>query len=203
MVFYIFYGLFCSGLIGFAAGVIFTKTPIHSLLCLIMAFFNAAGLFLLWQAEFIAMLMVIVYVGAVAVLFLFVVMMLNLNVNELKEYSKKHLGFACLVTGILFVELIIAILPWKSWESAKDVISLPIPQNLSNTEAIGNLLYTEYFYAFQMAGIILLAAMIGAILLTLRPRKNTLKQNVQKQLQRNPENTLQLHYPKNNDGVKI
>ncbi len=199
----ILYLVFVLGLLGSATGVVFMRTPIHSLLLLIMTFFNAAGLFLVWGAEFLAMILVIVYVGAVAVLFLFVVMMINVDSQRLKFEFSTYTGFSAILAFILFIELIIAVLPWKTWEKAIDVIALPIPQMTSNTAAIGNHLYTQYFYIFQLSGLLLLLAMIGAILLTLRNRSNIIHQNVSQQVSREPADTLKLIKVPFNKGVNI
>ena len=162
----ILYTVFVTGLLVSATGVVLMRTPIHSLLLLIMVFFNTAGLFLVWGAEFLAMILVVVYVGAVSVLFLFVVMMLD--VQRLNFKFNQYTGFSAILAFALFGELIIAILPWKTWEKATDVIALPIPKMITNTNIIGNYLYTQYFYIFQISGLLLLLAMVGAILLTLR-----------------------------------
>lgn len=188
----ILYIMFVGGLLSSATGVVLMRTPVHSLLLLIMTFFNAAGLFLLWGAEFLAMILVVVYVGAVCIMFLFVVMMIEVDQEKLKFEFSKYTGFSALLAFTLFAELIIAVLPWKTWEKAIDVIALPIPQMITNTNAIGNHLYTYYFYIFQLSGLLLLLAMIGAILLTLRHRNNILHQNIKQQSSREPSDTLEL-----------
>lgn len=184
------YLMFTSCLLISATAVVFMRTPVHSLLLLIMAFFNAAGLFLVWGAEFLAMIMIIVYVGAVAVLFLFVIMMINTGEQKLRFTFSKYTGFSAFLSFVLFLELICAMYPSQVWEKSLDIIAFPIPTNISNTHAIGNVLYTHYFYIFQMSGILLLVAMIGAILLTLGERRAFLRQNISKQLERNPKNSL-------------
>lgn len=199
----ILYVMFLLGLLISATGVVFMRTPIHSLLLLIMTFFNAAGLFLVWGAEFLAMILVIVYVGAVAVLFLFVVMMMDIDQERLKFEFSMYTGFSAILAFTLFTELIIAVLPWKTWEKAIDVIALPIPQMTTNTAAIGDHLYTQYFYIFQLSGLLLLLAMIGAVLLTLRNRSNILHQNIRKQISREPADTLNLTKVPFNEGVEI
>jgi len=199
----ILYLIFVTGLLGSATGVVFMRTPIHSLLLLIMTFFNAAGLFLVWGAEFLAMILVIVYVGAVAVLFLFVVMMLDVGPEHLKPKFSAHVGLSAVVTFILFIELIAAMLPWKTWEKAGDVIALPIPKMITNTHIIGNYLYTQYFYIFQISGLMLLVAMVGAILLTLRERRNINHQNISKQVNREPSDTITLVKMPFNQGVEL
>ncbi len=199
----ILYLVFVVGLLGSATGVVFMRTPVHSLLLLIMTFFNAAGLFLVWGAEFLAMMLVIVYVGAVAVLFLFVVMMINVDQKQLKFEFSAYTGFSAILACILFVELIIAVLPWKTWEKAADVIAFPIPQMITNTSTIGNHLYTQYFYIFQLSGLLLLLAMIGSILLTLRIRNNILHQNIAQQVNREPADTLSLVKVPFHKGVDV
>jgi len=199
----ILYLMFVTGLLSSATGVVLMRTPIHSLLLLIMTFFNAAGLFLLWGAEFLAMILVIVYVGAVSIMFLFVVMMIEVDQEKLKFEFSKYTGFSALLAFTLFSELIIAVLPWKTWEKAIDVIALPIPQMITNTNAIGNHLYTHYFYIFQLSALLLLLAMIGAILLTLRHRNNILHQNVKQQSSREPIDTLELVNAPFHKGVDL
>jgi NADH-quinone oxidoreductase subunit J len=199
----ILYLVFVLGLLGSATGVVLMRTPIHSLLLLIMTFFNAAGLFLVWGAEFLAMMLVIVYVGAVAVLFLFVVMIMNVDEKQLKFEFSSYTGFSTILACILFAELIIAVLPWKTWEKAIDVIALPIPQMTTNANAIGNHLYTQYFYIFQLSGLLLLLAMIGAILLTLRTRNHIVHQDIKQQVNREPTDTLSLIKVPFHKGVDV
>ena len=199
----ILYLVFVLGLLGSATGVVLMRTPIHSLLLLIMTFFNAAGLFLVWGAEFLAMTLVIVYVGAVAVLFLFVVMMMDVDPKQLKFEFSTYTGFSAILACVLFVELIIAVLPWKTWEKSADIIAFPIPQMLTNTHAIGNHLYTQYFYIFQLSGLLLLLAMIGAILLTLRTRTKIIYQNPNQQVNREPSDTLRMVKVPFNEGVDV
>jgi NADH-quinone oxidoreductase subunit J len=199
----ILYLVFVLGLLGSATGVVLMRTPIHSLLLLIMTFFNAAGLFLVWGAEFLAMILIIVYVGAVAVLFLFIVMMMDINPEQLKFEFSAYTGFSALLACILFIELIIAVLPWKTWEKATDIIAFPIPQMLTNTHALGSLLYTQYFYIFQLSGLLLLLAMIGAILLTLRTRTKIIYQNTNQQVNREPVDTLSMTKVSFRKGIDI
>jgi NADH-quinone oxidoreductase subunit J len=199
----ILYIVFVTGLLTCATGVVLVRTPIHSLLLLIMVFFNTSGLFLVWGAEFLAMMLIIVYVGAVAVLFLFVVMMLDVDPDRLKFKLSSYTGFSAILALILFVELIIAVLPWKTWEKAGDVIALPIPKMITNTHLIGNYLYTQYFYIFQISGLLLLLAMIGAILLTLRERRDINHQNISKQVSREPTDTITLIKVPFRQGVNL
>ncbi|MBV9062693.1 MAG: NADH-quinone oxidoreductase subunit J [Alphaproteobacteria bacterium] len=182
--------LFSAVLICSAVMVIAGRNPVHSVLFLILAFFNAAGLFVLLGAEFLAMILVIVYVGAVAVLFLFVVMMLDVDFAELKRGTLQYIPIGALVAGILVAELLFAGTAWRFAAAAPHVLASARPAHLSNTEALGRILYTDYIYYFQIAGLILLVAMIGAIVLTLRSRAGVRKQSVRAQVRREPRDTL-------------
>lgn len=175
-----------------AMRVISSKNPVHSVLFLILAFFNAAGLFILLGAEFIGMLLIIVYVGAVAVLFLFVVMMLNVNFSELQKNFVKYLPMGLVISGIIFAELVIVIKAGLIGTLKNTPIQSPVVNELTNTENIGMLLYTDYVYAFQIAGLILLVAMVGAIVLTLRVRTGVLKQKISQQLARDPKKAISI-----------
>src|SRR5437868_5672274 len=177
---------FSAILIASAVMVIAARNPVHSVLFLILAFFNAAGLFVLLGAEFLAMILIVVYVGAVAVLFLFVVMMLDINFVALRRGALQHLPIGATVGLVLFIELVWLIGVWAAAPNIGGVASAPIPPagQLSNTAALGQLLYTRYVYAFQAAGIVLLIAMIGAIVLTLRSREGVRKQDIARQLAR-------------------
>ncbi|WP_080986821.1 MULTISPECIES: NADH-quinone oxidoreductase subunit J [Acetobacter] len=187
LVFYVF----ATVLLFSAVMVISARNPVHSVLFLILAFFNAAGLFLVAGAEFLAMLLVIVYVGAVAVLFLFVVMMLDIDFSSLREGFQKHAPLGVCVGGVLFAELLMAFSNWKM-APANIVAPLnPVPQ-LTNTEALGTVIYTHYVFLFQACGLVLLVAMIGAIVLTLRERATGRRQNIDKQHARTVEETLEL-----------
>jgi NADH-quinone oxidoreductase subunit J len=168
--------LFAAILIASAVMVIAAKNPVHSVLFLILAFFNAAGLFVLLGAEFLAMILVVVYVGAVAVLFLFVVMMLDIDFAELKRGSLQYLPFGVLIGIILAAELAMADRVWVFKPVEKTVLASATPAGVSNTVALGRILYTDYVYYFQIAGLVLLVAMIGAIVLTLRSRPGVRKQ---------------------------
>ena len=174
--------------------VIFARNTVHSVLWLILAFFAAAGLFVLLGAEFVAMLMLIVYVGAVAVLFLFVVMMLDVDFAELKAGMARYLPIGLLIGIVLLVQLGFA---FGAWEVTDEALALraavtPPPDQVHNTAALGMLLYTRYVFLFQMAGLILLVAMIGAIVLTLRKRENVKRQDVLEQIYRDPDATVHL-----------
>jgi NADH-quinone oxidoreductase subunit J len=183
--------------------VISSKNSVHSVLFLILAFFNAAGLFVLLGAEFIAMILVIVYVGAVAVLFLFVVMMLNVNFEELREGFQKYLGLGLAVATLIFAELVLTVywsLVHPASKSAAENPAIDVAQ-ASNTHALGQLLYTYYAYPFQLAGIILLVAMIGAIVLTLRSRPGVRKQKISQQLARTKEQSVQVVKVQTGKGI--
>lgn len=175
--------------------VITAKNPVHSVLFLILAFFNSAGLFVLLGAEFIAMILVIVYVGAVAVLFLFVVMMLDISFSDLRKGAMKYVPIGMLAGGVLLAELITIFVGWSFAKGAQSNISSPTPDpsQITNTEALGRILYTDYVFAFQVSGLILLVAMIGAIVLTHRKRPGVRKQNVADQQARQPRDVLEMH----------
>jgi NADH-quinone oxidoreductase subunit J len=195
--------LFAAITVASAVMVISARNPVHSVLFLILAFFNAAGLFVLLGAEFLALILVIVYVGAVAVLFLFVVMMLDINFVELRHGVLQYLPIGALVGLVLLVELILV---FGAWVVAPDVMKsiaapMPAPASVSNTAALGQLLYTRYVYAFQAAGMVLLVAMIGAIVLTLRARGDVRKQSISVQVARRREDTLEVVKVQPRQGV--
>lgn len=198
--------VFSIALVGSALLVITARNPVYAVLCLILAFFNSAGLFILLGAEFIAMLMVIVYVGAVAVLFLFVVMMLNVDFAAFRSQFVKNLPVALLVAVILCIELIL-IITFAMYELPMQVIFDPLVGNdgnqgvMHNTQAIGAVLYTRYVYAFQIAGLVLLVAMIGAISLTLRDKVGTKKQDIGRQVARTRKDGVQLVNVETRRGV--
>src|SRR5262249_3737904 len=158
-----------------AVMVIAARNPVHSVLFLILAFVNAAGLFMLLGAEFLAMILVVVYVGAVAVLFLFVVMMLDVDFTELRQGFLDYLPFGGLIALSFGAEVVIGLVAWTIWPGTP-VVAAPAPADITNTEALGRLLYTRYIYFFQAAGLVLLVAMIGAIVLTLRHKTNVRRQ---------------------------
>jgi NADH-quinone oxidoreductase subunit J len=184
--------IFAAILLVSAAMVVSARNPVHSVLFLILAFFNAAALFLIAGAEFLAMILVIVYVGAVAVLFLFVVMMLDVDFEELRHGYQRYLPVGATVGAVLFVELAIVLGGWKLAPSSVQLRMSPVPSGVSNTEAIGRVLYTDYVFLFQTAGLILLVAMIGAIVLTLRDRKTSRHQNIRRQTERTVVETLEM-----------
>jgi len=184
--------IFSLTIVASALMVIFSKQPINSILFLIFSFINAAGLFLLAGAEFLALIIVIVYVGAVAVLFLFVIMMLDFNPETIKEETKKYLPVGLLVGSVLFVEIIIMMNSPEIFSKEFKIIGRIVETDLTNTEILGRLIYTEYFLQFQMAGFILLVAMIGAIVLTLRHRDFVRRQNIHDQVSRDPNTSIEL-----------
>ena len=186
--------LFAAVALASGVMVITARNPVHSVLFLILAFFNAAGLFVLMGAEFLAMILVIVYVGAVAVLFLFVVMMLDIDFAQLRTGAMRYLPIGALIGFILLAELIFVFGSWVIAPSIASVAAAPLPtvNGFSNTRALGDLLYTRYIFAFQMAGMILLVAMIGAIVLTLRHRVGTRRQVISEQLARRSAETVEV-----------
>jgi len=184
--------VFSAVLIGSALMVITSRNPVHSVLFLILAFFNAAALFVLLGAEFLAMILVVVYVGAVAVLFLFVVMMLDIDFVELRRGALEYLPLGALIGLVLMAELLIVVGAWAFGSAVPAARSNPLPQGVTNTEALGRILYTDYIFYFQMAGIILLIAMIGAIVLTLRHRPGVRRQSISRQVAREPAAAIAL-----------
>jgi len=195
--------MFAAVLVAAGVMVVASRNPVHSVLFLILAFFNSAGLFVLIGAEFIAMILVIVYVGAVAVLFLFVVMMLDINFSELREGFLNYLPVGALIGLILVVELLMVLGGWAFSPEAATMSAVPIPppDRITNTEAIGLVIYTEYFYLFQAAGMVLLVAMIGAIVLTLRHREGVRKQRIGRQVARRRDETLEIKDIPTGSGV--
>jgi len=176
--------LFAAILIASAFMVVTSRNPVHSVLFLILAFFNAAGLFLIAGAEFLAMILVIVYVGAVAVLFLFVVMMLDVDFAALRQGFQSYAPIGAIIGGILFFELVFAFASWSFAEDAAGLRLNPTPEGVENTRALGRILYTDHVFLFQIAGLILLVAMIGAIVLTLRGRTTSKRQDIADQVAR-------------------
>jgi len=189
LAFYLFAGILTLS----ALAVITARNPVHSVLFLILAFFNSAGLFILLGAEFIAMILVIVYVGAVAVLFLFVVMMLDVSFSDLRKGAMQFVPLGLFVGGLLLAELALVYGGW-SFAAVSANVANPVSEatQLSNTESLGRLLYTDYIYAFQLAGLILFVAMIGAIVLTHRTRPGVLRQKVSEQYARTPEESMEI-----------
>ena len=191
--------LFSAILIASALLVVAARNPVHSVLYLILAFFNAAALFVLLGAEFLAMILVIVYVGAVAVLFLFVVMMLDIDFADLKKGALQYLPFGALIGLALVSELILVGSVWVLAPGAQATHATPA--GMTNTEALGHILYTDYIYYFQIAGLVLLVAMIGAIVLTLRQRPGVRRQKIAVQNARTPEMSMAMRDVKPGQGV--
>lgn len=184
----LFFYMFAVMLIGSALMVISVRNPVHAVLFLILAFFNSAALFLMLGAEFLAMLLVIVYVGAVAVLFLFVVMMLDVDFAELRSGFNSYLPVGALIGLVLLMELVLVLGPWE----IKHATEAAVPNPLTNTEAIGQLLYTKYVYFFEVAGLVLLVAMVGAIVLTLRHKEGVKRQDIAVQVARDPKKAIEI-----------
>jgi NADH-quinone oxidoreductase subunit J len=192
---------FSTVMIAAAFMVIAARNPVHSVLFLILAFFNAAGLFVLAGAEFLAMILVVVYVGAVAVLFLFVVMMLDVDFAELKSGALQYLPVGALLGLILLAELVMVGGVWVMAPASKTALMSATPAGLSNTQALGRILYTDYVYYFQTAGLVLLVAMIGAIVLTLRKRPGVRRQSISRQNARTAADAMALVDAKPGEGA--
>ena len=199
---FVFY-LFATIVIASGVMTIASRNPVHSVLWLILAFFNAAGLFLLLGAEFLAFLLIIVYVGAVAVLFLFVVMMLDVDFAELRAGFARYAPFGLLLALVLLAEIVFAVAAHQAGPIAIAARAAPTPADVSNIEALGNLLYTRYLFIFEAAGLVLLVAMIGAIVLTHRTRKDLRPQNVGQQVRRRPEDAVRMTSPELGQGVEL
>jgi NADH-quinone oxidoreductase subunit J len=193
--------LFATLTVASALAVIFSRNPVHSVLWLILSFFNAAGLMLLVGAEFIAMLLVIVYVGAVAVLFLFVVMMLDIDFASLRRGFTRNLPFGIIIALVLLGEVIVADSAWKAGPALSGR-AIP-PARVPNIVALGQLLYSRYLFAFELAGLILLVAMIGAIVLTHRSRGDTRTPKVARQLRRTPDEAIRMLDPGVGEGMQL
>jgi NADH-quinone oxidoreductase subunit J len=193
--------LFATLTIASAIAVIFARNPVHSVLWLILAFFNAAGLMLLVGAEFIAMLLVIVYVGAVAVLFLFVVMMLDIDFASLRSGFTKNLPFGIIIALVLAGEIGVAVWSWKAGPalSGRHIPTTQVP----NIVALGQLLYSRYLFPFEIAGLILLVAMVGAIVLTHRSRGDLRTPKVSRQIRRRPRDAVKITKPAIGEGMKL
>ena len=199
----LFFYLFSAVMIAAACMVIAARNPVHSVLFLILAFFNSAGLFILLGAEFVAMILVIVYVGAVAVLFLFVVMMLDVDFAELREGMLQYVPIGVTIGAILLIELFLVLGVWAFAPEAGTLIADKTPpvDQITNTEAIGRLLYTKYVYLFQAAGIVLLIAMIGAIVLTLHHKPGVRRQVISDQVARRPQTAVEMKDVKPGQGI--
>jgi NADH-quinone oxidoreductase subunit J len=196
----IFFYLFAGVCIASAIMVIAARNPVHSVLFLILAFVNAAGLFVLMGAEFLAMILIVVYVGAVAVLFLFVVMMLDVDFAELRQGFLNYLPIGATVGIILLIELIFGVIGYVITPVPK-VVTAPIASNITNTQALGLVLYTRYVYFFEAAGMILLVAMIGAIVMTLSHKADVKRQNVGEQLARRRASAIEVVKVKSGQGL--
>jgi NADH-quinone oxidoreductase subunit J len=183
----LFFYLFAAVCVASAVMVIVSRNPVHSVLFLILAFVNASGLFVLMGAEFLGMVLIFVYVGAVATLFLFVIMMLDVDFAELREGFLEYLPIGVVVGGIFLFELLLTVGVWVINPGTAKSITAAIPANVSNTEALGLVLYTRYIEYFELAGMVLLVAMIGAIMLTLRHKANVKRQDINVQNARTPE----------------
>jgi NADH-quinone oxidoreductase subunit J len=203
IVYALFFYLFASVCIASAVMVVASKNPVHSVLFLILAFVNASGLFMLMGAEFLAMILVVVYVGAVAVLFLFVVMMLDVDFAELRQGSLQYLPIGALVGIVFLAELLLVVGAWTIAPAIMEGVAAPIPPfySVTNTEALGQVLYTRYVFFFQAAGLILLVAMIGAIVLTLRHKPNVKRQDISQQVARTREDAIEVVKVKSGQGL--
>ena len=190
----LFFYLFAGVCVASAFMVIAARNPVHSVLFLILAFVNASGLFVLMGAEFLAMILVVVYVGAVAVLFLFVVMMLDVDFAELRQGFIQYLPIGALVGIVFLAELLLVVGAWTIAPAISESVAAPIPPfySVTNTEALGQVLYTRYIYFFQAAGVILLVAMIGAIVLTLQHKPNVRRQNIAEQIARTKATAIEI-----------
>ena len=197
----LFFYLFAGICVASAVMVIAARNPVHSVLYLILAFVNAAGLFVMMGAEFLAMILIVVYVGAVAVLFLFVVMMLDVDFAQLKQGALQYLPIGMLIGGIFLAELLLVVGAWAIGPGIPQAITAPIPPNISNTEAIGLVLYTRYIYFFQAAGMILLVAMVGAIVLTLHHRARVRRQDIGEQVERKPATSIEVVKVRSGQGL--
>ena len=197
------YFFYFFAILSIASGVfvIFANNAVHSVLWLILAFLGVAGFFILLGAEFLAIILMIVYVGALAVLFLFVVMMLNLSFSGLRKGLAQYLPFGLLIGLVVFVELSLALVPWEFKEEYSENRISPTSGTDTNTLALGKVIYTDYFLIFQAAGVILLIAMIGAIVLTLRKRPDVKRQDVLTQIFRDPESSIEIKDVEPNEGI--
>ena len=193
--------LFAISVITGGLFTVISRNPVHSVLWLILSFLSAAGLFVLLGAEFVAMLLVIVYVGAVAVLFLFVVMMLDVDFAELKAEMARYMPLALLIALVILMQFVMAFGAWEQSAAAEGLRLNTIDPDRFNTEALGLLLYDRYFLLFQLAGLILLVAMVGAIVLTLRHRKDVKRQDVVAQMMRDPAKAMELRDVKSGQGL--
>jgi len=199
----LFFYLFACICVASGFMVIAARNPVHSVLFLILAFVNAAGLFVIAGAEFLAMILIVVYVGAVAVLFLFVVMMLDVDFVQLRQGFLNYLPVGALVGIVFLVELLLVVGTWAIGPGIPHAITAPIPPlaTVSNTEALGLVLYTRYIYYFQAAGLVLLVAMIGAIVLTLRHKPNVKRQDIAAQNARSKLTAIEIRQVRSGEGL--
>ncbi|ACB96000.1 NADH-quinone oxidoreductase subunit J [Beijerinckia indica] len=196
-----FFTLFSTVMIVSAIMVIAARNPVHSVLFLILAFCNAAGLFVMLGAEFLAMILVVVYVGAIAVLFLFVVMMLDVDFTEFKQGFLQYLPVGALIGAVVLVELFLVLGSWVAGSGSVTAIATPVPPGMSNTMALGRVLYTQYLYLFQAAAMVLLTAMIGAIVLTLRHKVGVKRQDIAAQNARTPVDAIEIRKVASGQGL--
>jgi NADH-quinone oxidoreductase subunit J len=197
----LFFYLFAGVCIASAVMVISSKNPVHSVLFLILAFVNAAGLFVLMGAEFLAMILIVVYVGAVAVLFLFVVMMLDVDFAELRQGFLNYLPIGGVIAFIFLFELLLVLGAWVIGPQVVRTSPIPNLDTVTNTAALGQVLYTRYIYYFQIAGVVLLIAMIGAIVLTLRHKPNVRRQNIAEQVARTKATAIEIRQVRPGQGI--
>ncbi|MCB8838499.1 NADH-quinone oxidoreductase subunit J [Aurantimonas sp. VKM B-3413] len=199
----LFFYIFALIAVGSALGVVFSKNPVHSVLFLILTFVAAAGLFLLAGAEFLALILVVVYVGAVAILFLFVVMMLDLDFGRVKQGALEYAPIGAIIGLVLLAELIIAVTGnyYDPQLSAGTALPMPPLAEMSNIRALGSVLYTRYILFFQLAGLILFVAMIGAIVLTLRHKEGLKRQSIPRQVARNPATAIEVRKVESGKGI--
>lgn len=201
MVAALFFYLFAAVAVASAVMVITARNPVHSVLFLILCFFNAAGLFVLLGAEFLAMILVVVYVGAVAVLFLFVVMMLDVDFVQLREGMLNYLPVGATIGFIVLVELALVVGSWVIDPASVQARGAPTPTDITNTEALGRILYTDFIFYFQAAGLVLLVAMVGAIVLTLRHKVGVKRQDISVQVARSPATAIEVIKVKPGQGI--
>jgi NADH-quinone oxidoreductase subunit J len=197
----LFFYLFAGVCVASAVMVIASRNPVHSVLFLILAFVNASGLFILLGAEFLGMVLIFVYVGAVVTLFLFVIMMLDVDFAELREGFIQYLPVGIVIGGIFLFELLLTVGAWVINPTVTKTITSPIPSNVSNTEALGLVIYTRYIHYFQLSGMVLLVAMIGAIVLTLRHKAFVKRQDINVQNARTPELAMSVRKVASGQGL--
>jgi NADH-quinone oxidoreductase subunit J len=198
----LFFYLYAGVCVASAMMVIVARNPVHAVLFLILVFVNAAGLFMLMGAEFVALILVIVYVGAVAVLFLFVIMMLDIDFKQLRQGFLRYLPFGLSVGVVFLAELLLLAGGWVVRPTVTKNVTAPIPADVSNTEALGLVLYTTYIHYFQIAGVVLLVSMIGAIVLTMRHRSSVKRQNIAEQNARSPETAVAVRKVTSGQGLR-